>query len=106
MATTAFLQDVNWKSSLLRSVKAVQNVLWITADVPYCAAHYDAPIQAQFNDFSGFWKFVAGPMNAGSLGPNKLDKTFGSTVVFEKTPAVQNASPFRGDQFFRRLAWG
>ena len=39
-------------------------------------------------------------MNAGSFGPNPLDKTFGPQVVFEKAPAVQNASPFAGFQFF------
>ena len=39
-------------------------------------------------------------MNAGSFGPNALDKTFGPEVVFQKAPATQNTSPFAGYQFF------
>jgi alkaline phosphatase D len=85
---------------LLRNIKAIKNVVWITADVHYCAAHYYDPAQAKFNDFSGFWEFVAGPMNAGSFGPNKLDPTFGPTAVFQKGPDAQGASPFAGFQFF------
>jgi alkaline phosphatase D len=85
---------------LLKSIKAIKNVVWITADVHYCAAHYYDPAQAQFTDFTGFWEFVAGPLHAGSFGPNQLDKTFGPTAVFEKAPAVSGASPFAGYQFF------
>jgi alkaline phosphatase D len=85
---------------LLGSIKTIKNVVWITADVHYCAAHYYDPANAQFNDFSGFWEFVAGPMNAGSFGPNKLDKTFGPTAIFQKAPPAQNVSPFAGFQFF------
>jgi alkaline phosphatase D len=85
---------------LLRSIKALKNVVWITADVHYCAAHYYDPSNARFNDFAGFWEFVAGPINAGSFGPSKLDQTFGPTAVFQKGPEVQAASPFAGFQFF------
>jgi alkaline phosphatase D len=85
---------------LLRNIKDIPNIVWITTDVHYCAAHYYDPAQAQFKDFSPFWEFVAGPLNAGSFGPNKLDKTFGPKVVFEKCPPVPNSSPFAGFQFF------
>jgi alkaline phosphatase D len=85
---------------LLRAIKAVKNVVWVTADVHYCAAHFYDPANAQFTDFSPFWEFVAGPMNAGAFGPNKLDRTFGPTVVFQKAPAIANSSPFSGYQFF------
>jgi alkaline phosphatase D len=85
---------------LLRAIKAVKNVVWVTADVHYCAAHFYDPANAQFTDFSPFWEFVAGPMNAGAFGPGKLDKTFGPTVVFQKFPAIANSSPFSGYQFF------
>ena len=85
---------------LLRSIKSIKNVVWITADVHYCAAHYYNPGKAQFNDFAGFWEFVAGPINAGSFGPNKLDQTFGPVAVFQKGPEAQAASPFAGFQFF------
>ncbi|HJY77308.1 MAG TPA: alkaline phosphatase D family protein, partial [Burkholderiales bacterium] len=48
----------------------VRNVVWITADVHYAAAHYYDPAKAQFTDFAPFWEFVAGPMHAGGFGPN------------------------------------
>ncbi|AKK00301.1 alkaline phosphatase D family protein [Pseudomonas sp. MS646] len=78
----------------------VRNYVWLTADVHYCAAHHYHPEQAAFQDFVPFWEFVAGPLNAGSFGPNALDKTFGPEVVFQKAPPAQNASPFAGYQFF------
>ncbi|WP_273824749.1 alkaline phosphatase D family protein [Pseudomonas asplenii] len=83
----------------LRAQK-VHNTVWLTADVHYCAAHHYHPDRAAFQDFEPFWEFVAGPLNAGSFGPNVLDKTFGPRVVFQKAPAVQNSSPFAGFQFF------
>ncbi|MEC5161875.1 MULTISPECIES: alkaline phosphatase D family protein [unclassified Janthinobacterium] len=89
---------------LLKGVKAVKNVVWITTDVHYCAAHYYDPAKAQFSDFAPFWEFVAGPMNAGSFGPGKLDKTFGPTEVFARSPVLQNSSPFAGFQFFGEVS--
>ena len=78
----------------------VRNFVFLTADVHYCAAHHYHPDRAAFQDFEPFWEFVAGPLNAGSFGPNPLDKTFGPEVVFEKAPPAQNTSPFAGFQFF------
>ncbi|WCM52127.1 alkaline phosphatase D family protein [Pseudomonas sp. WJP1] len=78
----------------------VRNFVWLTADVHYCAAHHYHPDRAAFQDFEPFWEFVAGPLNAGSFGPDTLDKTFGPEVVFEKAPPAQNISPFAGFQFF------
>jgi len=83
----------------------VRNVVWLTADVHYCAAHYYDPNRAAFRDFDGFWEFVAGPLNAGSFGPNALDGTFGPQVVFVKAPppGQSNLSPYSGLQFFGEL---
>ena len=80
----------------------VRNVVWLTADVHYCAAHYYDPNRAAFQDFDGFWEFVSGPLNAGSFGPNTLDGTFGPQVVFVKAPPAgqSNLSPLSGLQFF------
>jgi alkaline phosphatase D len=80
----------------------VRNVVWLTADVHYCAAHYYDPAKAAFRDFDGFWEFVAGPLNAGSFGPNTMDGTFGPQVVFFKAPPAgqSNLSPYSGLQFF------
>jgi len=89
-------------AGLLRDIKSIKNVVWITADVHYCAAHYYDPALAQFTDFSPFWEFVAGPLNAGTFGPNALDATFGPQVKFQKAPPAgqANLSPFAGFQFF------
>jgi alkaline phosphatase D len=79
----------------------VKNVVWLTADVHYCAAHHYSPERAAFQDFDPFWEFVAGPINAGSFGPNKLDGTFGPEVAFFKAGAYANQSPRTGEsQFF------
>jgi alkaline phosphatase D len=81
----------------------VRNVIWLTADVHYTAAHFYDPARAQFSDFDPFWEFVSGPLNAGVFGPNAIDNTFGLQVVFQKTgPSGVNPdrSPRTGLQFF------
>jgi alkaline phosphatase D len=85
--------------TFLRAQK-IRDCVWLTADVHYCAAHHYQPELATFQDFDPFWEFVAGPLNAGSFGPNPLDKTFGPELVFQKAPPAQNTSPFAGFQFF------
>ena len=91
-------------AELLRYLKyrRVRNVVWLTADVHYCAAHFYDPAKAAFRDFDPFWEFVSGPLNAGSFGPNTLDGTFGPQVVFVKAPppGQANLSPYSGLQFF------
>jgi alkaline phosphatase D len=89
---------------VLRGLKGVPNVLWITADVHYCAAHHYSPERAAFTDFDPFWEIVAGPVNAGSFGPNALDGTFGPEVVFSKAADYANQSPRGGNQFFGHVA--
>jgi alkaline phosphatase D len=80
----------------------INNLVWLTADVHYAAAHFYDPTKAQSKDFSPFWEFVAGPLNAGSFGPNSTDGTFGPQVVFSKAPppGQANLSPYAGLQFF------
>jgi alkaline phosphatase D len=94
-------------ADLLRFIKRknVCNVVWLTADVHYCAAHYYDPAKAQFQDFDPFWEFVSGPLNAGSFGPNRLDNTFGPQVVFQKAPPAGqvNLPPTAGLQFFGQV---
>ena len=89
---------------LLSNIKKddIKNIVWLTADVHYAAAHYYDPSKAASNDFNGFWEFVSGPLNAGSFGPNSKDGTFGIQAVFEKAPPAGqvNLSPFAGLQFF------
>jgi len=80
----------------------INNIVWLTADVHYAAAHFYDPAKAQTKDFAPFWEFVAGPLNAGSFGPNTADGTFGPQVVFSKAPPAgqANLSPLAGLQFF------
>lgn len=87
---------------LLKAIKdrGIKNVVFLTADVHYCAAHHYSPERAAFGDFNEFWEFVAGPVNAGSFGPNKMDGTFGPRVDFALAGST-NQSPRDGKgQFF------
>ncbi|MBD2200912.1 MULTISPECIES: alkaline phosphatase D family protein [Calothrix] len=91
-------------ADLLRFIKRnhIKNVVWLTADVHYAAAHYYDPAKAVFTDFKPFWEFVAGPLNAGTFGPNTLDNTFGPQVKFLSIPPGMKANrpPSEGLQFF------
>jgi alkaline phosphatase D len=80
----------------------IRNVVWVTADVHYTAAHYYDPAKAQFTDFAPFWEFVSGPLNAGTFGPGKLDNSFGPQLMFVKAPpeGQANLPPSAGLQFF------
>jgi alkaline phosphatase D len=89
---------------LLRFIKKarIKNIVWLTADVHYAAAHYYDPQHAASKDFAPFWEFVSGPLNAGSFGPNTIDGTFGLQRVFDKAPesGQSNLPPSAGLQFF------
>ncbi len=91
-------------ADLLRFIRErrIRNVVWVTGDVHYAAAHHYHPERAQFKDFTEFWEFVAGPLHAGTFGPNELDNTFGPEVRFSSVPAgmTPNQPPTAGLQFF------
>ncbi len=80
--------------------RGVRDVVWVTADVHYTAAHHYSPDRASSREFTPFWEFVSGPLHAGAFGPNDLDPTFGPEVVFENPPTEDNASPMVGFQHF------
>lgn len=94
-------------AGLLRFIKQnrIRNVVWVTADVHYAAAHYYDPARARFRDFLPFWEFVAGPLNAGTFGPGRMDDTFGPQVRFVSIPPGMkgNRSPREGHQFFGQV---
>jgi len=91
-------------ADLLRFIRdrRIRNVVWITADVHYCAAHHYDPARAKFTDFDPFWEFVAGPLHAGTFGPGTLDATFGPEAKFNGVPKGMkgNRPPSDGYQFF------
>ncbi|HJQ57779.1 MAG TPA: alkaline phosphatase D family protein [Vineibacter sp.] len=82
--------------------EAIHNVVWITADVHYCATHRYEPATAAFPDFLPFHEFVSGPANAGGFGPQPCDGTFGPRVIFHKVPSGgrENLAPSEGMAFF------
>ena len=94
-------------ANLLSTLKArrVRNVVWITGDVHYCAAHHYDPARAAGKDFDPFWEFIAGPAHAGTFAPGVLDMTFGPEVRFNGTPEnlKPNRPPDAGLQFFGQL---
>lgn len=94
-------------AGLLRTLKErnIRDVVWVTADVHYCAAHHFDPERAASKDFQPFWEFVAGPAHAGTFAPGIIDRTFGPEVKFAGTPVnlPPNRPPDAGLQFFGLL---
>ncbi len=93
-------------ADLLRDAHAggVTGVVMLTADVHYTAAHHYDPARGSAGEFTPFWEFVSGPLNAGAFGPYALDPTFGPEAVFVSAPPVQNTGPAGGYQFFGQVA--
>ncbi len=94
-------------AALLSAIKhaGIKNLVWLTADVHYTAAHHYSPERAVFKDFNPFWEFVSGPLHAGGFGPGDTDDTFGLQVVYKKDPGGRiNAPPTEGMQFFGECA--
>jgi len=83
-------------------LRGVTNVAWITADVHYAAAHHFDPARARGADFEPFWEFIAGPIHAGTFGPEPLDPTLGPEVRFQWVPpaGTGNLAPWDGLQSF------
>ena len=90
-------------AALLKGLKArgVRNVVWLTADVHYCASHHYDPSRARFTEFDPFWEFVSGPLHAGTFGPTPLDRTFGPEARFSsRQPGMASGGPWSKEQFF------
>lgn len=80
---------------LLRFVeeKKIANLVIITADVHYAAAHEYAAERGKIGPFPTFFEFVAGPLHAGGFGPKEMDATFGGKVLFQRVPPIMNQPP-------------
>jgi alkaline phosphatase D len=78
----------------------VRNVVWLTADVHYAAAHYYNPSRAVFRDMSPFYELVAGPMHATSFPRKRFDDTFGPELVYASAGWNSFGSPATGEQYF------
>jgi len=88
------------------AARGVKNVVWLTADVHYAAAHHYDPSRATLAPgmapFRAFWEFVAGPLHAISGVPKPLDPTFGPELRFQWAPPAgsNGAAPWDGLQNF------
>jgi len=84
--------------------RGVTGIVMLTADVHYTAAHFYDPARGSAGEFTPFWEFVSGPLNAGGFGPNVLDATFGPEAVFVSAPPTAGVGPADGYQFFGEVA--
>ena len=75
--------------------KKIKNLVFITADVHYVAAHEYAAERGKIGPFPTFWEFVAGPLHAGGFGPSPMDATFGGKVMFQRVPPMMNQPPIK-----------
>ena len=83
--------------------RRVKNALWITADVHYAAAHHFDAQRANVDlAFEPFYELIAGPIHAGTFGPEPLDPTFGAELKFQWVPptGTGNLAPWDGMQTF------
>jgi alkaline phosphatase D len=82
--------------------RGVRNVAWVTADVHYAAAHHYDPQRARDVPLTPFWELVAGPIHAGTFGPEALDPSLGGEVRFQwaPPPGAANLPPWDGLQSF------
>lgn len=96
-------------ADLLSFIKhaGITNMVWMTADQHYTAAHYYDPNKAVFQDFEPFWEFISGPLHAGTWTPSPLDNTFGPQLHYRKACSAEqgdNLPPCFGMQFFGHVA--
>ena len=91
-------------AAVLAGMKArgVRNTAWVTADVHYATAHHFDPARGTGVDFRPFWEFVAGPIHAGTFGPERLDPTLGAEAryVWAPAPGTGNLPPWDDLQTF------
>jgi phosphodiesterase/alkaline phosphatase D-like protein len=62
----------------------IHNVVWLTTDVHYTAAHLFDPDKAAYQDFDPFWQFTSGPLDAGGAPV---------TAVGEPSPRTGKSGP-------------
>ncbi len=85
--------------------QSIKNVVWVTTDVHYTAAHYFHPDRAAYKDFDPFWQFVTGPLHSGAFPADAVDATFGPEQVFLKASSDPNgSSPATEFQFFGQIS--
>lgn len=84
----------------------VRNVVWLTADVHYTAAHHYDPARAAYTEFDPFWEFISGPLHCRTFEAKGLDGTFGGQVLYSLGSDGGSDPPTQGKQFFGQLLIG
>lgn len=88
-------------SSLRRN--RVRNLVWLTADVHYAAAHYYNPGPGHVHGFRSVLETRQQlPLHAGTRPAGSFDRTFGPTLRWSARPpgAPQNLPPSANEQYF------
>ena len=82
-------------ADLLRFIQQqrIRNVVWVTGDVHYAAAHHYDPQRARFKEFDPFWEFVGRPAACGHVRPERSRRTFGPEVRFSSVKAGSPGKP-------------
>ena len=91
------------RSCASSATRRIRNVVWVTGDVHYCAAHRYDPARARFTEFDPFWEFVAGPLHAGTFAAEtrstrRLARR--SCSMVSRADLAPNRPPSAGYQFF------
>ena len=83
----------------------MRNVVWITADVHYCAAHHYDPARARSRISIRSGNSSPARRTRGTFAPGVIDRTFGPEVRFNGMPAdlKPNRPPGPDTQFFGML---
>lgn len=81
-------------------MKDITNVVWLITDAHCCAAHEYHSDQTVCQDVSPFWEFVAGPLNAGGVGPKALNPTLDPQMGFFPDPDYVDQSPLDDIHYF------
>lgn len=85
-------------ADLLSFIKraGVRNIVWLTADMHYTAAHYYDPNRAVFQDFEPFWEFISGPLHAGPGGRVRSTTPLVRRRCFKKVARAKILRPVLG----------
>jgi alkaline phosphatase D len=95
--------ELEWTARPADAVRSVRNVVWITADVHYAAAHHFDPARGTGTQFDPFWGVRGRSDSAEELRPEPARSTFGPEVRFQWVPPAdrQDLGPWDGLQNFR-----
>ncbi len=84
------------RSALLHQARGVRNIVWLTADMHYTAAHHYDPGRAVFPGFRAVLGIRLRARCSGTWAPGRLDNTFGPKVTYQKAATARISRPASG----------